>query len=47
MVTAVFCGHCIASYVTVEVAGVRGRNAAWRYRHPSPPARPITDHLAL
>lgn len=37
----------IASYYTVEVDGVRDRNAAWTYRHPSPLARRIKNHVAF
>lgn len=37
----------IASYYAVEVAGVSDRNAAWTYRHPSPLARRIKDHVAF
>lgn len=37
----------IASYYTVEVDGVRDRNAAWTYRHPSPLARRIKNHIAF
>ena len=37
----------IASYYTVEVDDVRDRNAAWTYRHPSPLARRIKNHVAF
>lgn len=37
----------IASYYTVEVDGVRDANAAWTYRHPSPLARRIKNHIAF
>jgi len=37
----------IASYYTVEVAGSADRNAAWTYRHPSPLARSIKNHIAF
>lgn len=37
----------IASYYTVEVDGVGDRNAAWTYRHPSPLARRIKNHVAF
>lgn len=37
----------IASYYTVEVDGSTDRNAAWTYRHPSPLARSIKDHVAF
>jgi uncharacterized protein (DUF427 family) len=37
----------VASYYTVEVDGVTGRNAAWTYRHPSPLARRIKGHVAF
>jgi uncharacterized protein (DUF427 family) len=37
----------IASYYTVEVDGVTDRNAAWTYRHPSPLARRIKNHVAF
>lgn len=37
----------LASYYTVEVDGVRARNAAWTYRHPSPLARKIKNHVAF
>lgn len=37
----------IASYYTVEVDGTADRNAAWTYRHPSPLARRIKDHVAF
>ncbi len=37
----------IASYYTLLVNGVEDRNAAWTYRHPSPLARRIKDHVAF
>lgn len=37
----------LASYYTVEVDGVLARNAAWAYRHPSPLARRINNHVAF
>jgi uncharacterized protein (DUF427 family) len=37
----------IASDYTVDVEGARGRNAAWTYRHPSPLARKIKNHIAF
>ncbi len=37
----------LASYYTVEVDGVRARNAAWTYRHPLPLARRIKNHVAF
>lgn len=37
----------IASYYTVEAEDTRDVNAAWTYRHPSPLARRIKDHLAF
>ena len=37
----------IASYYTVTVDGQTGRNAAWTYRHPSPLARRIKNHVAF
>jgi uncharacterized protein (DUF427 family) len=37
----------IASYYTITVDGQIGRNAAWIYRHPSPLARRIKDHVAF
>lgn len=37
----------LASHYTVEVDGVRARNAAWTYRHPSPLARRIKNHIAF
>ncbi len=36
-----------ASYYTVEVDGARDTNAAWTYRHPSPLARRIKNHVAF
>jgi len=40
-------GKGIASYYTVAVDEVQGRNAAWTYRHPSPLARRIKNHVAF
>lgn len=37
----------IASYYTLDVEGARNRNAAWTYRHPSPLARQIKNHIAF
>lgn len=37
----------IASYYTVAADGQLDRNAAWTYRHPSPLARKIKDHVAF
>lgn len=37
----------IASYYTVEVDDARDRNAARTYRHPSPLARRIKNHIAF
>lgn len=37
----------VASYYTVDVNGVRDANAAWTYRHPSPLARRIKNHIAF
>lgn len=37
----------VASYYTVEVNGARSRDAAWTYRHPSPLARKIKNHVAF
>ena len=37
----------VASYYTVEVDGARDTNAAWTYRHPSPLARRIKNHIAF
>jgi uncharacterized protein (DUF427 family) len=37
----------IASYYTIEVAGQRGRNAAWTYRHPFPWIRKIRGRVAF
>lgn len=37
----------VAGYYTVEVDGARARNAAWTYRHPSPFARRIKNHVAF
>lgn len=37
----------IASYYTVSAGGARARNAAWTYRHPSPLARRIKNHIAF
>lgn len=37
----------VASYYTVEIDGTRDDNAAWTYRHPSPLARRIKNHVAF
>jgi uncharacterized protein (DUF427 family) len=37
----------IATYYTVEVDGERYERAAWTYRHPSPLARRIKNHVAF
>lgn len=37
----------IASYYTVSVGGASARSAAWTYRHPSPLARRIKNHIAF
>ncbi len=37
----------VASCYTVQVDGSTGRNAAWTYRHPSPLARRIKNHVAF
>ena len=37
----------VASYYTVTAAGGEHRNAAWTYRHPSPLARKIKNHVAF
>ena len=37
----------IASYYSVDVDDATGRNAAWTYRHPSPLARKIKNHVAF
>lgn len=37
----------LASYYDVEAGGRRLRAAAWTYRHPSPLARRIKDHVAF
>lgn len=37
----------LASYYTIEVDGERNDGAAWTYRHPSPLARKIKDHVAF
>ena len=37
----------VASYYTVRVDGGEDRNAAWTYRHPSPLARRIKNHVAF
>ncbi len=37
----------IASYYTVCVDGTVRRNAAWTYRHPSPLAHSIKNHVAF
>lgn len=37
----------IASYYTLTAGGITARHAAWTYRHPSPLARRIKDHVAF
>ncbi len=37
----------VAGYFTVTVDGAKSRNAAWTYRHPSPLARKIKNHVAF
>jgi uncharacterized protein (DUF427 family) len=37
----------IASYYTIEVDGVRNRDAAWTYRRPFPWIRKIRDYVAF
>lgn len=37
----------VASYCTVGAVGITGRDAAWAYRHSSPLARRIKDHVAF
>lgn len=37
----------VASYYTITVGDVRQRNAVWTYRHPSPLARKIKNHVAF
>ncbi len=37
----------IASYYTIDVDEAGSRNAAWAYRHPSPLARRIKNHVAF
>lgn len=37
----------VASYFSVVVDGTADRDAAWTYRHPSPLARRIKDHVAF
>ena len=37
----------IARYYTITVNGAEHANGAWTYRHPSPLARQITDHVAF
>ncbi len=37
----------VASYYTITVDGVPRRNGAWTYRHPSPLARKIKNHVAF
>lgn len=37
----------VASYYSIEIDGVRNQNAAWTYRHPSPLARKIKNHVAF
>lgn len=36
----------VVGYFTVDVGGTKSRNAAWTYRHPSPLARKIKNHVA-
>ena len=37
----------VASYYTVSAGASSSRNAAWTYRHPSPLARRIKNHVAF
>ncbi len=37
----------VASYYTIEVGGNRNEGAAWTYRHPTPLARRIKEHVAF
>ncbi len=37
----------VASYYTICVDGIEDRNGAWTYRHPSPLARGIKNHVAF
>ncbi len=37
----------VAGYFTVTVGGAQSRNAAWTYRHSSPLARRIKNHVAF
>ena len=37
----------VAGYFTATVGGATSRNAAWTYRHPSPLARWIKNHVAF
>ncbi|MEP6981272.1 MAG: DUF427 domain-containing protein [Nakamurella sp.] len=37
----------VAGYYSVEVDGVTEKDAAWTYRHPSPFARRIKNHVAF
>lgn len=37
----------LANYWSVEVGGVRAKNAAWGYRHPSPLARRVKGRVAF
>lgn len=37
----------VAAYYHLHVDGATNRNAAWTYRHPSPPARGIKGHVAF
>ena len=37
----------VASYYSVIVGDQRYKNGAWTYRHPSPLARRIKDHVAF
>lgn len=37
----------VAGYFHVTVDGQTNRNAAWQYRHPSPLARRVKNHVAF
>ncbi len=37
----------VASYYTLDTGAAKERNAAWTYRHPSPFARRIKNHVAF
>ena len=37
----------VASYYTLDTGVAKERNAAWTYRHPSPFARRIKNHIAF